>query len=179
MHSDRAPAGIKGDNRQGGSLRQTRRRAIMRHSRFMPIAYLSDVTSDLLRAPSLVSIAIHAHPIKRSATRVPALMNPSPRLLPPLLPSPLSPNNELYERTLPHSPRAHPCRRDEHRRGYRLVVVEADSARYTPTAVSRRRKTKASRGAMIHGRDALFDDNESWGNTKYSPRLVMSRCSRN
>lgn len=174
-HFDRAPyEGIKGkrDNRQGGSLRQTRSRAIMRQSRFMPIAYLSDVTSDVLRASSLVSI--HAHPIKPSATRVPALMNPSPR------PFPSTPRSQIMnytKRTLPHSARpAVTSTVGEYRLGgWKSIAHDICADWYR----RHRRKTKASRGAMIHDRDALFDDNESRGYSNYSPRLVMSRCSGN
>jgi len=102
----------------------------MHHSRFMPIAYLSDITSDLLHAaphpPPSCQSRSNAHPIKPSATRVPALMNPSLRLSSFL---PLIPNNELYERTLPYSA----CR-DEYRQ--EISMVEVDSARYAPTSIA-------------------------------------------
>lgn len=147
----------------------------MHHSRFMPIAYLSDVTSDLLRAASssLVSIAIRAHPIKPSATRVLALMNPSPRLFP--FP-PLIPNNELYERTLPHSARRAVTSSIV---GDIDSVAEVDSAPIRADCCCIAEKQKVSRGAMIHDRHGAFDGNESRGYSNYSPRLVASRYSEN
>jgi len=132
----------------------------------------------------LVSIAIRTHPIKPSAERVPALMNPT------TIPSaPLIPNNELYERMLPHSARRTAPRQissgisTRWLRSITYYTIRYDTSTGTYLAHRlhhRRRKTKASRGEQWSTTEAPFDDNESRGysnypETRYDVRKINDR----
>lgn len=117
----------------------------------------------------LVSIAIRTHPIKPSAERVPALMNPT------TIPSaPLIPNNELYERMLPHSARR-AAPRQISTRWLRSITFDTIRApgRILPTVCITDAEKRKHREASNDPRPRRLSTITSPEGIRIIPRLVM------